>query len=82
MAIIVHHGTQQMLSPQRNRNSSQSQQQQQQALIVSQRRAPLVFPALLSRVAEVFKERASCRITGTPSNILGPPKCTFTGLGS
>lgn len=38
-----------------NRNSSQSQQQQ--ALIMSQRRAPLVYPALLSRVAEVFRER-------------------------
>ncbi|KAF2652595.1 CNH-domain-containing protein [Lophiostoma macrostomum CBS 122681] len=42
-----------------NRNSSQSQQQQQQAMIVSQRRAPLVYPALLSRVAEVFKERVN-----------------------
>ncbi|KAF2014639.1 Rho1 guanine nucleotide exchange factor 1 [Aaosphaeria arxii CBS 175.79] len=45
-----------------NRNSSQSQQQAaqqaaQQAMLVSQRRAPLVYPALLSRVAEVFRER-------------------------
>lgn len=39
-----------------NRNSSQSQQQQA-ALLVSQRRAPLVYPALLSRVAEVFRDR-------------------------
>jgi hypothetical protein len=40
-----------------SRNSSQSQQQAQAALIVSQRRAPLVYPALLSRVAEVFRDR-------------------------
>ena len=30
---------------------------QQQAMMVSQRRAPLVYPALLSRVAEVFRDR-------------------------
>ncbi|KAF2265104.1 CNH-domain-containing protein [Lojkania enalia] len=39
------------------RNSAQAQQQQNQAMIVSQRRAPLVYPALLSRVAEVFRDR-------------------------
>ncbi|KAF2251814.1 Rho1 guanine nucleotide exchange factor 1 [Trematosphaeria pertusa] len=38
-----------------NRGSGQSQQGQ--AMIVSQRRSPLVYPALLSRVAEVFKDR-------------------------
>jgi hypothetical protein len=38
-----------------NRNSSQSQQQQ--ALLAASRRAPLVYPALLSRVAEVFRDR-------------------------
>jgi hypothetical protein len=40
-----------------NRNSSQSQQQQQQALLAASRRAPLVYPALLSRVAEIFRDR-------------------------
>ncbi|KAF2747211.1 CNH-domain-containing protein [Sporormia fimetaria CBS 119925] len=39
-----------------NRNSSQSQQQQQ-PLLAASRRAPLVYPALLSRVAEVFRDR-------------------------
>jgi hypothetical protein len=41
-----------------NRASSQSQQgQQNQTAIVAQRRSPLVYPALLSRVGEVFKDR-------------------------
>ncbi|KAF2681761.1 Rho1 guanine nucleotide exchange factor 1 [Lentithecium fluviatile CBS 122367] len=41
-----------------NRASSQSQQGQQgQTAIVAQRRSPLVYPALLSRVGEVFKDR-------------------------
>ncbi|KAK3213727.1 hypothetical protein GRF29_28g751244 [Pseudopithomyces chartarum] len=41
-----------------NRASSQSHQSQQgQVGIVAQRRSPLVYPALLSRVAEVFKDR-------------------------
>jgi hypothetical protein len=41
-----------------NRNSSQSQQQrEQQALLAASRRAPLVYPALLSRVAEIFRDR-------------------------
>ncbi|KAF2184053.1 Rho1 guanine nucleotide exchange factor 1 [Zopfia rhizophila CBS 207.26] len=31
--------------------------QQQQPMMISQRRAPLVYPALLSRVAEVFRDR-------------------------
>jgi hypothetical protein len=39
-----------------NRASGQSQQGGPHA-IVAQRRAPLVYPALLSRVAEVFKDR-------------------------
>ncbi|KAF2807303.1 citron like protein [Mytilinidion resinicola] len=30
---------------------------QQQAMMVAQRRAPLVYPALLSRVAEIFRDR-------------------------
>ncbi|PSN60032.1 CNH-domain-containing protein [Corynespora cassiicola Philippines] len=39
-----------------NRSSGQSQQGGQ-AMIAAQRRAPLVYPALLSRVAEVFRDR-------------------------
>jgi hypothetical protein len=42
-----------------NRNSSQSQQQKDPAQVVSQRRSPLVYPALLSRVAEVFRDRVA-----------------------
>ena len=41
-----------------NRASSQSQQGQRgETAIVAQRRSPLVYPALLSRVGEVFKDR-------------------------
>ncbi|KAF2124256.1 Rho1 guanine nucleotide exchange factor 1 [Dothidotthia symphoricarpi CBS 119687] len=40
-----------------NRTSGQSQGGQQ--IIVAQRRAPLVYPALLSKVAEVFMERVN-----------------------
>lgn len=36
---------------------TKSDSQKQQATMVSQRRQPLVYPALLSRVAEVFRER-------------------------
>ncbi|ORY12916.1 CNH domain-domain-containing protein [Clohesyomyces aquaticus] len=48
-------------STQANRTSSNSTQQAAagQALIMAQRRAPLVYPALLSRVAEVFRDRVS-----------------------
>lgn len=38
-------------------NRASSQSQQGQVGIVAQRRSPLVYPALLSRVAEVFKDR-------------------------
>jgi len=40
-----------------NTNRASAQSQQGQGVIVAQRRAPLVYPALLSRVAEVFKDR-------------------------
>ncbi|KAF2469305.1 CNH-domain-containing protein [Lindgomyces ingoldianus] len=46
-------------STQTNRISGPTPQQQAQAMMVSQRRAPLVYPALLSRVAEVFRDRVS-----------------------
>lgn len=38
-------------------NRASSQSQQGQTVITAQRRAPLVYPALLARVGEVFKER-------------------------
>ncbi|KAF2786212.1 Rho1 guanine nucleotide exchange factor 1 [Melanomma pulvis-pyrius CBS 109.77] len=40
-------------------NRASGQSQQGPAVLVSQRRAPLVYPALLSRVAEVFRDRVS-----------------------
>ena len=43
----------------RHRPSVQNQNSSQNALISAQSRAPLVYPALLSRVAEVFRERIS-----------------------
>ena len=43
----------------RHRPSVQSQTSSNNALISAQSRAPLVYPALLSRVAEVFRERIS-----------------------
>ncbi|KAF2114144.1 CNH domain-containing protein [Lophiotrema nucula] len=44
-------------STQTTRTSTQSTQGQGPPLITTQRRAPLVYPALLSRVAEVFRDR-------------------------
>ena len=42
-----------------HRPSAQNQNSSQNAQISAQSRAPLVYPALLSRVAEVFRERIS-----------------------
>ena len=42
-----------------HRPSVQNQNSSQNAVISAQSRAPLVYPALLSRVAEVFRERIS-----------------------
>ena len=43
----------------RHRPSVQSQHSSSNAVVSAQSRAPLVYPALLSRVAEVFRERIS-----------------------